>query len=78
MPPWKKRLIYAGATIAATAGTLITWYNNTQEDQLETSISTNKALLTLLYSTVAPCSWYVFCALELTEDDGCNCHKKAK
>jgi hypothetical protein len=74
-PPWKKRLIYAGATIAATAGTLITWYNNTQEDQLDTSSSPNKAFLSLLYSAVAPCSWYVFCALELTEDE-CNCHKK--
>ncbi len=74
-PPWKKRLIYAGATIAATAGTLITWHNNTQEDQLDTPSSPNKAFLSLLYSAIAPCSWYVFCALELTEDE-CHCHKK--
>jgi len=73
-PPWKKRLIYAGATIAATAGTLITWHNNTQEDQLDTPSSPNKAFLSLLYSAIAPCSWYVFCALELTEDE-CHCHK---
>jgi hypothetical protein len=74
-PPWKKRLIYAGATIAATAGTFITWHNNTQEDQLDTPSSTKKAFLSLLYSAIAPCSWYVFCALELTEDD-CHCHQK--
>ena len=68
-PPWKKRLIYAGATIAAIAGTLITWYNNTQQDQLDTSSSTNKALFAIIFSTLAPCSWNVFCALELTEDE---------
>lgn len=72
-PPWKKRLIYIGATIAAIAGTLVTWSNNTQQDQLDTSSSPNKAVFAILWSGLGPCSWYVFCALELTEDE-CNCH----